>query len=49
MSSRAHLVLAAICFVLATVRGADATNLVANGGFESQAFMTTDPEGYAYR
>ena len=49
MSSRAQLVLAAICFLLVTIRGAEATNLVANGGFESQAFMTTDPEGYAYR
>lgn len=49
MSSRAHLVLAAICFLVATIRGAEATNLVANGGFESQAFMTTDPEGNQYR
>ena len=49
MSSRAHLVLAAICFLLATIRSAEATNLVANGGFESQAFMTTDPEGNQYR
>jgi len=49
MSSPARIVLVAICVVAASIRGAHATTLVTNGGFESQAFMTTNPTGNAYR
>jgi hypothetical protein len=44
-----HLAVVAICFLAASLRVAEATTLVTNGGFEAQAFMQTNPSGNQYR
>ena len=49
MLFRSRIFVFTICSLVASIRGADATTLVTNGGFESQAFMTTDPTGNEYR
>jgi hypothetical protein len=44
-----NLAVVAICFLAASLRVAEATTLVTNGGFEAQPFMTTNPSGNTYR
>ena len=49
MFARSRLAIVALSLFAAVFREADATTLVTNGGFEAQAFMTTNPTGNQYR
>lgn len=49
MSARWHIIALAIGLLAGQLPEGRATELVINGGFEAQAFMTTDPGGNQYR